>query len=197
VPTEILRPNAAGAECNLSSTTGCPNSFQDVDEAVPDGFATTVSINVPGAGTFSARDLYDLPPSGVGVGTITKITVSIVCDAVFVTPSSKCVIRIGGNVYEGAPQWNGGWGTSTEDWLENPDSVAAWTWADIGNLQIGVWLEGTHVGKIGGTYCTQVFVTIHYTLGWTGKIMGLDSPVNVAKIMGIPIVDIDKIIGVG
>lgn len=196
MPTEILRPNASGFECTIPDETGCSacnDHFDCVDEAVADDDTTLVKFQLF-AGTESYRDLYNIPASGVGEGTINKITVTIRCSTIFLSGVGKCSIRIGGTTYDGAGQnITGAWNTKTEDWVQNPDSVAPWTWEDIGNLEIGIWLEGTHIGKIGTVSCTQVFVTIEYTTGWTGKIAGVTDP---AKIMGVAVADIESVKGV-
>lgn len=68
--TETLRPDATGDEENL---TGAGDNYLLVDEAVADD--ETTKVETSGAG--HQRDLYNLPASGVGAGTINKITVYI------------------------------------------------------------------------------------------------------------------------
>ena len=75
--TETLRPNAAGDETGLdiSGTSPAATNWESVDDVGADESVTAVIRT-----TMSyARDLYNLPASGVGGGVINKITVYVRC----------------------------------------------------------------------------------------------------------------------
>ncbi len=162
MPTEILRPNAAGDECAFPSQGGCsscPNHYTCVNEEIADG-GTYIY-----AETNDYRDLYNLPNSS-GLGTIDKITLYF---RVFGGASNvrwKGVIKSNSTVsdtVEKDPYGDVGdqtYKTYSQDWVTNPADSEAWEWADIDALQIGVAFVGA-VGAWGR--CTQVYVEIAYT----------------------------------
>ncbi|KKN50484.1 hypothetical protein LCGC14_0632090 [marine sediment metagenome] len=70
----ILRPNAAGDECNIPGEVGeaCPNHYLNVDEAISDEAATVV-MHLGEAPL--ARDLYGMTDHAAETGTINRVTV--------------------------------------------------------------------------------------------------------------------------
>lgn len=172
--TETLRPSAAGDECNLPGQDGavCPNHYQNVDEAVADDGTTTVRNGTLGY----LRDLYNLPASGVGAGTINFIKVHFRCYRPYYIGYVKPVIKSNSTVTEGtqvecSPR-NGPYTDHSEQWNTNPADSAAWEWADIDALQIGVALITTQSGY--DARCTQVYVEVDYTVG------GIDYPISLS-----------------
>ena len=52
------------------------------------------------------------------------------------------------------------WVNSSHEWVDNPQTGAAWTWNDIDALQIGTKFSS---GSSGTRTCTQVYVEVDYT----------------------------------
>lgn len=164
MPSEILRPNAPGDECNVDYAKDhpCPNHYMEVDEVSPDEWSSYISNN-DGVNVWQ-RDLYNIP-NGSGIGIITKIKLYFrVCNFYGTSGIAKGAIKTGGTAYETPVQTAGeGWTTKSYEWAINPKTESAWTWSDINALQIGVALWGgsqAHTGIRGE--CTQVYVEVYY-----------------------------------
>lgn len=162
---ETLRPNAGGDETNLRYYDGAEHApdvlhnWEQVDESSPDDSATYVLWT----NTDYRRDLYNLPTPGVS-GTINSVTVWFRAKAMNYGDCAKAIIKTGGTVYEGGEKYINGWGNHSQIWNNNPNTSVAWTWSDIGSLQIGISLK-TLYAPDRWTYCTQVYVEVDYTLG--------------------------------
>ena len=168
--TETLRPGApAGDECNIDGENGadCPNHYQNVDEAEPDGNTTDVS-------TFGAdylRDFYNVTDSGVGVGVINSIKVYAYCEHSGETDQVSLKIAINSGTEEGAPDTPtesteksvaASWAYLDNTWTTNPATTAAWTWDEIDKLQIGVSIRRASTSDH-RTHVTQLYVEVDYT----------------------------------
>lgn len=162
MPTETLRPNAQGAECNIGFEDGCadcPNHFQCVDEVVADDDTTKIYSGGPWQ-----RDLYNAQDSGVGAGTITSVTVwARIKDA---AGGAYTWMRVGvksGVTAEDSPSMgNAGspnWVEVSHTWVTNPDTLAAWTWAEIDSMQIGVTTSAPAPREFA---ITQVWAVVDY-----------------------------------
>ena len=166
--TEMLRPNAAGGETNLTPYPGTGEAnWQDVDEATPDEDTTRVYT---GNATY-LRDLYNIANHSVGSGIINFITVYARSES-FGTPnqaSLKIAIKAGQGT--GAPDTvsesseitvTPSYADYSNQWSTNPKTGNAWTWDEIDNLQIGIALRRCNTsGAV--TRCTQVYVVVDYT----------------------------------
>ncbi len=166
--TEILRPNAAGNECNILRPfdglegygAPCPNHWKNVDEVTADDDATRVQTNSGGY----ERDLYNLTDPRVK-GTIEKVVFWArvkrdreVLDGIRLatyTESTHTSIAI-------SQPAQGIWQTkSSGDYTHQP-SGGAWTKAALTSMQFGVKLKrGSSSSST--TYCTQLWVVVHYT----------------------------------
>jgi hypothetical protein len=162
--TEILRPNAAGDEENISNVVGdgVGTHYTVVDEETPDDDSTYV-YNQQFSSPVFQRDLYNLPASS-GSGTINKITVHFRCKMGNASSKAKASIKSDSTVTDGDEKVateTGVWENHSQEWATNPADSEAWEWADIDNLQIGVSLKGSY------SYCrcTQVYVEVDYTAG--------------------------------
>ncbi len=156
---ETLRPNAAGDLTEFSPHPGTGEAnWEDVDEAAPDEDSTYVY-----GGT--KTDLYNLPNSGVGAGTIWGIKVyNRVRTVGSNSANHRIVIKSGGTqseVHQGTILY-GSWVTRSATWKNDPNTGVAWTWAAINALQIGVRFTP---GVGSGPRCTQVYVEILYNGG--------------------------------
>jgi len=162
--TLTLRPNAAGDETSI--TYQWPNStyhWDKVDEVTPDN-DTYVFVE---ASSYK-RDLYSLPDHTTESGTINSIKIYFRCHSDDVTHCrAKPSLKSDSTVTDGTEitPTQGVWTTYSETWTTNPADSAAWEWADIDALQIGVSLYGyADDGK--GSFCTQVYVVVDYTMGF-------------------------------
>ena len=154
---ETLRPNAAGDETSIPYQSPASTAHWDkVDEAVADDSTTFLY-----EGTSTHRDLYNLPASS-GSGTINFIKIYIRCESSGeVLRDAYPSLKSGSTVTDGTKiDLTSSWVTYSEQWSINPDDSAAWEWADIDALQIGVKLTG---GRGDTASCTQVYVEVDYT----------------------------------
>lgn len=176
--TEIIRPDAAGAETNI--TNQYPDStfhYDKVDEAEPD-----VDTTVYEDGATYKRDLYSLANHVTGSGTINKITVYARCITSFepVQASLMICIRSNSTITEDAEKTCSlSWVTYSREWAVNPADSQAWEWADIDALQAGVALRTPDSAD---TSCTQVYVEIDYTPA--GVDVTIEPPLATADIAG-------------
>jgi len=172
---EILRPSAAGDECNIEgeSASACPNHYQNVDEVESDGTTSYIYTS----GTWQ-RDLYNIEDHSEGSGTINSVKVYTICSTDTYTHSQtdlKIVIKSGTGT--GAPDTVDesaektisavllAWSSDDNTWNTNPATTAAWTWDEIDKLQIGLNLREPRDGRNNISFCTQVYVEIDYTAG--------------------------------
>jgi hypothetical protein len=156
--TEILRPSGAGDETNIQNVTGAGTHWEAVDEAVADDGTTTVHHDTDST---SARDLYAVQNSSVGAGTINSVTIYIRGEGS--TAWFKSALKTNGTVYESAQFTTAGddtWETKSTAYNTNPQTTAAWTWAEVDAMQIGAvsYRDPTQQGRI-----TQVYAEIDYT----------------------------------
>ncbi len=155
--TEILRPNAAGDETNIPTTggmgTGHWGRVSDEDDA-------TYLANYNNIWT---RDLYNLPsPSGSGVVNFVRIYIRI--RSLIEAGWRKTALKIDGSVYETGELVinNENWYTTFVTWNTNPKTGAAWTFAELVGLQIGINLKA-YTNPSGSVQVAEVWLHIDYT----------------------------------
>jgi len=172
--TEILRPDATGDENTIVySVPSIPGAdhWQNVDETPPDDNTSYVQAYYQ---TWR-RDLYNIPNSGVGAGTINHITVYVRCLADVEPDQTSVKIAIKStNVHESSEKQLAErlvWENFSNQWATNPDNAHAWTWDEINSLQIGVALRAC-LSTNGYTRCTQVYVVVDYTVAAVGRSFG-------------------------
>lgn len=165
---EILRPNTSGDVCDIPFQNGasCPNHYQNVDEVTPDEGTTAVKCS--GTDTFRL-DLYNIPDHVEGSDTINHITVHARCYDTSSTSQTGLKIAIKSGTGAGAPDTvsegseellTNSWENYSKQWTTNPATSSPWTWDEIDELQIGLYLRrgsGSYQGQ-----CTQVYVEIDY-----------------------------------
>jgi len=176
MPTETLRPNAAGDATELVPSTA-PN-WECVNEAVANG--DTDYVRNDAENTYE-RDLYNIPDTAIPAGsTINSVTVYWTARKVAV-PSTRAIagyssIKTEGIIYEGSVQ------ALTNSYVEyntayatNPNTGVAWTIAELNALQIGIYLGNYYLDDLHFAYgrCTQVYVIIDYTAAAGGRIRRL------------------------
>ena len=190
--TETLRPNAAGDETNVEDQDpGTGYHWDKVDEVTADDYTTVIWSDA-----IDGRDLYNLPASS-GSGTIDSVVVYASLDRDLLAArvcGAYISIKSGSTISENDVGDPGDTFTfHSYTWSTNPDDSAAWEWADIDDLQIGVRL--CHTATNGSTNASQVYCIVYYTpsSGWTGTIMGVTNP---AKVGGIDVENIASIGGI-
>jgi hypothetical protein len=179
--TETLRPNAVGDATNfISYPNEADPTWQMVDEESEDGNATHARCT---SSTW-VKDLYNIADHSIGSGVINFIKVYALCwhslpsgDAD--QSSLKILIKAGAG--SGAPDTEGEGGEEwtpklvenrqlfSYQWNTNPATSNAWTWDEIDNLQIGMYLRTPKADGSGQSRCTQVYVEVDYTPAATEK----------------------------
>jgi len=157
---ETLRPNGAGGSTQWTGTEegeGAGTHWQKVDEAVADEDGTYVYSAAPGQ-----DDAFALENSGVGAGTINSVTVyargrKTTVDVV----SIKVALWTGGSRFlSGLKTFAQNYEDHSNVWNQNPDTLAAWTWAEIDALQVGARTNAVDGGE---ARMTQAWIVVDYT----------------------------------
>ena len=148
---ETLRPSGQGNSDDLSSN-GCSNNWQCVDETSNDGNSSYVTLTSSSYGT----DLYEAQDHSTGTGDIDSVIVYISCQETSSSGRVLTCIRTHGNNYTGNSENPGSsYADYSTTYTTNPSTLSAWTWSEIDDLEIGVYLRR---GR-----CTQVWVEVYYT----------------------------------
>lgn len=159
--TETLRPNAVGdSEDFIPSEKGNDN-YEMVDEESKDNDST---YNSHGGGTSHQYDLYGVQDHSVGAGVINKITVYAWARETEANAFLRLLVKSGTTQDAGDTEsLTTSYALKSHEWAINPDTGAAWTWAEIDAIQIGV--EAWATGGAPACYVTQVYVVVDYTPG--------------------------------
>jgi len=108
-------------------------------------------------------DLYNIA-TGTGLNKINSVKVWAHCYRAgsFPINTHKVIIKTGGRIFEG-PEFTPVDALSYEwhshTWNDNPDTLVAWTWADIAALQIGISMQRA----IAYVRCCEIYVIVDYT----------------------------------
>ena len=157
---ETIRPNAAGDETLISlQLPASGEHWEKVDEATSDDDGTVVYTN----SVSWQEDLYNITDHSTGTGTITSVKVYVECRSMVSPTQTNAYVHIktGGTEYNGSEETTTtSYGTYSYQWDTNPQTLAAWTWAEIDALQIGVGLRQPTSGQFTG--CTQVYAEVGY-----------------------------------
>lgn len=158
--TETLRPNAAGDETAISSTTGATHYGVCNDQS-----DASYVYDTGTTGVFK-RDLYNMDNSGVGDGTINSVTVyaRMYKDTNGFNDQSIS-LKTNGTTYNYTVTMNNNTETfddyNTGALTTNPQSGSAWTWSEVDAIQAGPrirsWNTGTH------SACAEIWVVVDYT----------------------------------
>lgn len=153
----VLIPNGAGDETALDGAVGAATHWEtciSLDNA-------TSYVWDDDAGF--ARDLFNLEQPGLSGFTIEKVVVECwVAGEVAGIGNAQTSIKTNGVGYNGTAQ-----NTTTTftriftEYTNNPQSLTAWTWAEIDALQAGVVLKRPAAKKQGR--CTHVRVVVYFT----------------------------------
>ena len=155
--TTTFRPNAAGDITQLIPVGDAPN-WKCVDDIVPDENTTFVRVDLVG----DLYDLYNIPNHTTEVGVITNVCVfARVRTGGGNTSFHQIKIKTQATEYVGTYRTaTSGWATYSDNWDINPNTLVAWTWADIDALQIGIRLDNNNASW--SEDCTQVYAVITY-----------------------------------
>jgi hypothetical protein len=201
----VLIPNGDNTVALSRSSGTLHYALVDDPVATPDDLGTYV-YERGSSGAAAATDLFNLPDHGSVNGVINSVRVyhrhRCNFESAGVPMYSRPYLRVGGTDYAGTQvTLSLTWTTSYTEWSTNPDTGLAWAWSDIDSLIAGVRLTGNslYVDEKEPYYedydaqCTQVYVLVNYTPGWSGKMSGVASP---AKIMGVAAANIATVKGV-
>jgi hypothetical protein len=161
---EILRPNGPGSETSI--TAQYPASGAHWDKI--NGAAFDDSREVYTQSQTFVRDLYALQNHAEGSGVITSITIYIAMrsnQAQINAGIAQISQKTGPTVSDGAYFYSPGdsfWHTYSQTFTANPVTGAAYTWAEIDALEVGVSLKNTMFNFT--CYCGQVYVAVNYRI---------------------------------
>ena len=188
---ETLRPNASGEFDDAWSATGCDNnSYTCVDEASQDGNTTHLrskDVNV--------KNLWNIENTALTDETITKITLYAWCQRHGSGFENGYIGIKSGTTYDWGSEitFTASFVEYTREFLQDPDTSAAWTTSGLNALLIGI----RNLATDPGTDCTQIYVEVDYTEpGWSGGDVGGVAIATIAKINGVALADIVKVNGV-
>lgn len=186
-----LAPNADSTPLELTALGGGDHYIEVDEQPDPDEDSTRVYTT----STANKVDLYGLPNHTTESGTINSVKAYARCRYTAGVSYGQIKIKTHATVYSGdeetLPPFD--YTTYSKTWSDNPNTLTAWTWAEVDALEAGIQLRTGGVKR--GAHCTQVYVEVDYTppVGWTGKISGVTNP---AKIMGVAVANIAKVKGV-
>jgi len=159
--TEVLYVNGVGSQTNILSQV--PGSGAHWDKCSSDNDSTYVKEDHDDAcdGTLY-RDLYAVANSGVGVGIITNV--SYVCRLFVITGGfafQYTSLKTHGVVYDNGfdDLSNSTWTNCSKSYNTNPNTGAAWTWAEINALEIGPYIRGCNLKY---AYCSRAYIVVTY-----------------------------------
>ena len=167
MPTLTLYPNAdvSVAMSQYGSGTG---NYGRINETTQDDTNGVTTSSIDGQ-----VDLYGLPDPSQD-GTINSVTVHFrarwdnkgtLSDQSYATPQ----VRIGGTTYSATAQVLGNtFKGYSRAWSTNPKTKSAWTWQNINDLIVGLYMIAGLYGDdkdptIGAAYCSRLYVIVDYT----------------------------------
>ncbi len=167
--TQDVSPDATGDEENINGASAGGDHYLLVIDA---GTGTYVENN-DNDSSFD-RDLYNFETPAYAQGTINKITVTghFLADpnAKTVQGAVKLAVKSGSTVGESGETVVSiaSYEVVTYDWATNPDTSAAWTWAEIASIQAGPSIKKAvpFGGSSTWTRCKYIAITINYTPTW-------------------------------
>jgi general secretion pathway protein G len=155
--TYTLRPDGAGSITDLN-LSGCATNYACVSEAVSDEDGSYVER----AASSYRTDVYSVEDPPGSSGTIDGVTVYCRARKTQNNGSIRPTIYVGVTEYNGTAQnLNESYADYSYEWIVNPATGSAWTWAEITDLEAGVGLRGQNTNF--PAYCTQVWVVVAYT----------------------------------
>jgi len=167
MPTLTLYPNADESVTMSQYGSGTGN-YGRINETTQDDTNGVTTENTTGQ-----LDLYGLPDPSQD-GTINKVTVHFrarwtytgdIVTQSYGTPQ----VRIGGTTYSGTGQaLTVSFASYNRSWTTNPNTSSAWTWQNINDLIVGLYMNAGIYGDtknptLGAAYCSRLYVIVDYT----------------------------------
>jgi len=159
--TETLRPGGVGTTTQLTPV-GATANWQCVFEDPADGDSSYVKSS----STSWKTDTYLTQDHSIGSGTISKVTIYVRCKSSNTfggVASARTAIRTHSTNYFGTTiTLTGSYANYYTDYTTNPNTLQAWTWSEVDDMEIGV--GGKNSAAYGwNAYCTQVYAVVTYT----------------------------------
>jgi len=157
--TIYLRPDAAGEQTELTPSTG--TNWSCVDEVT---VSDSDYVSMTETGDVTKEDLYRIRTVRQATGTISKVTIGVRAQGEITEGSCKArtYIKTHDTTYDGTETAvAAAWVDITKEYTENPNSSAAWTWAELREMQIGVKLRAVSGERT--IYCSYVYAKVEFT----------------------------------
>ncbi len=179
--TEILRPagnNTISGSIQLFPDSG-EAAWQNVDEVTSDSDTTYIFAANSGS-SYRLADFSSTNPT-VSAGTINSVTVHAILKSVSGLENARiwCGTIAGTATGLLVGSYSGGYVEKTKEFTTDPNTGAAWTWAAINDLLMGVSLKA--FGGSNENRCTQVWAVISIA----GEIFPGDAVARVSSIRHI------------
>ena len=187
--TETLRP--MGAVTFTWTPFGDTNNYQCVDEVPPydddSTYVYTTSNNI--------HDSHDLQDHTTGSGDITNVRVYARATSAATGEEVAIEITTGATTYAGTKiALTLSYDDYFDDWAQNPQTLAAWTWADIDALQAGVrsyvakneirvtaiWVEVTYTPEVAEGLVSQGITVADGVTAAVGVARGVSQGITIA-----------------
>lgn len=167
MPTLTLYPNA-DVSVGMGQYGFGTGNYGRINETTQDD-----TNGVTTSSTSGKVDLYGLPDPSQS-GTINSVTVHFRARCAYqgtllyqsyATPQ----VRIGGTTYSATAQALGStFQNYSRAWSTNPNTESAWTWQNINDLIVGLYMIAGTYGDtknptIGAAYCSWLYVIVDYT----------------------------------
>ena len=153
---ETLRPDGAGTYAQWLGTGTC--LYTAVDEEIADGDTTYIQItNNQGA---LEKAAFNLPNSAIGAGVINSVTVKMTAKKLGDTSPHKILTRTVSTDYVSAGYLDLAYTERSIEYVTNPNTGLAWTWAQVNALEAGIQGYGSSAAW---ARCTQIYVEVDYS----------------------------------
>ena len=158
-----LRPTGDGL-CALTCSTGTSH-YSLVDET-PAEDSDFVYLDGKALGYSYTSDFYTMGNHTTEEGDISSVKVCARMKKIMANTGDGCPTKI--ELYIGSTLLyldntitiTNDWAIHTVEFLENPDTLDPWTWADIDALLVKI---GFQIGELtGGGYCSQLYIEVTY-----------------------------------
>lgn len=166
MPTLTLYPNE-DVSVTMSQYGSGTGNYGRINETTQDD-----TNGVTTSSTSGQEDLYGLPDPSQS-GTINSVTVHFRAKWASALPLSQAIatpqVRIGGTTYSATAQALGNtFQNYSRAWSTNPNTESAWTWQNINDLIVGLYMIAGTYGDprnptIGAADCSWLYVIVDYT----------------------------------
>jgi len=159
---EIIRPDG---DISINIPNENPNGedhYSLINESVADDDSSYVITSTD----FNwKRDIYSLENISSSTGVINRVEVYARAKTTGTDSDNDKImlsLYIDDTLYENDSQdLSSSYDMYSDYWTENPDTGESWNWGEINDMGAGLRLK---VGGTGGSYCTQLYVVINWTI---------------------------------